>query len=196
LEYWARGARERRRELGMPGGYAQRLTDVYQKYTAFSSRQGPTHPSRELVAQIASKGWAQRLIDDLKSLENYYRLVEEFSDLAGQAKSSSSRALKQRAEDIEGRLGSQAMLDPFSTAAKAALRAIPVLGGPVSHYIDEKTPGSEEDKLLTDLMNELQSISNELRKDLEAYSTNMKATLDELWKHSQPARGTGWMDNV
>ena len=176
----------------MPGGYAQRWSDVYQEYIEFSRDKDQGHPSHILVEKIVRHGG--NLTKSLGSLESYYEWVQYFSDLAHNAKVNpnakidssvhpgTSSTMQKELEATEIKLCSRDMTTPYYRAAVVATNALTSVAEAVSIYIGGQGVGAiessaEEKKLVRAFLKEIESISNEIDEDVEAYVTKTSSTL-------------------
>jgi hypothetical protein len=149
----------------MPGGYAIRWTDTHRKYVMFA--RGQPH------------ALAEELEQDLESLEEeYYTVVRRYLNVARMSKARPEDAtLKQELKATEEKLCSEDMRRSYYSAAVAALNCLASVAEAVSTYIKGSGPSGEQSQPIKDLLNELKSISDELKKDLEAYVTKPLSTL-------------------
>jgi hypothetical protein len=172
--------------------YQMRWDDVWQKYLLFATTQDDPHPSRALVALVRQSS----LMNDLASLyrpygTSYYDRIEQFTTVARRAKlSPGDTALQKQLDGLEKELCSKELLRPYRQNATAALKSLKTFAGWVEGRllgvgVDFKQlnpPSQTEIGLITNLVKEGTSISDELEKDLEAYITKTPATLSALRK--------------
>ena len=176
----------------MPGGYAQRWSDVYQEYIEFSRDEDQSHPSHLLVKEIVRHGG--NLTEKLGSLESYYAWIQYFSGLAHNAKVNpnakivssvhpgTSSTMQQELEATEAKLCSRDMRLSYHRAALVPIDALASVAEAVSIYIEGEGVGAiklsaEENKVVRALLKEIESISNEINKDVEAYVAKTPSTL-------------------
>ena len=169
--------------------YHVRWNDVWQKYLLFSTTQDDKHPTRELAAEIRQTS----LEKDLTSLyrpygESYYDRIEQFTNLARSVKAQPGNAETLRQlNDLEKELISpgpdtRKVYKAYAQSLRESGKSLAKVAGYVNTYIGgiaqlQKKPDAEEIKLLKSLLNEVQSISNDLTKDAQAYLTDTAKTL-------------------
>jgi hypothetical protein len=164
----------------MPGGYAQRWKDVWHR-GYISGLVGGGSQTNALVETLDNK---------LQAVEDYYEEIRGYLKLAGKANADPQNAtLKKQLATTEAALCSKEMLGPYREAGVVALKGLQSVAELVSTYLKETAPSQSWYQDLTGGLKEVQSISNDLRKDLEAYVPKTLSTLLAL----KAVGGTGNM---
>jgi hypothetical protein len=152
----------------MPGGYAQRWKDVWE----YGSMGGFFGGGSEDRAR------AETLNNKLMALEDYYGEVRAYLNLDRKAKASpQDTTLKKQLEKTEAVLCSKEMLGPYREAAVVALNTLAWFAKLAQDEINGGKLIQAWYKDVTNGLNEIKSISNDLQKDLEAYVNKTLSTL-------------------
>ena len=156
----------------MPGGYSARWADTYRTYIMFGTGELRT--------------LAEKLEESLEPLDDYYSGVRRYLIIARKLKASpGDAALQQELATMEVKLCGKDMLRAYHKAALAGLAAVAdAVAGQLSNSSSSQVGQGIQTVLL-----EIRAISDDLKKDLEAYVTKTLSTLLAL-------RAVGGTDNM
>jgi hypothetical protein len=149
-----------------------RWTNVYQNYIAFYNRPAPKPFALYKLTEEIKEENAQ-LCKDLEYLEGYYGWIQHFLDVAWAAETLSpndataQNAAAQELQKTEANLCSKDTLLTYLHAAIGALRALASIAKETQTYIGGSSSSSklsgEESELLTALLDEVKSISKNVK---------------------------------
>lgn len=159
----------------MPGGYSARWADTYRTYIMFGTGELRT--------------LAEKLEESLEPLDDYYSGVRRYLIIARKLKASpGDAALQQELATMEVKLCGKDMLRAYHKAALAGLAGLAAVADAVAGQLSNSSSSQVGQGIQTVLL-EIRAISDDLKKDLEAYVTKTLSTLLAL-------RAVGGTDNM
>ena len=160
----------------MPGGYSARWADTYRTYIMFGTGELRT--------------LAEKLEENLEPLDDYYSGVRRYLIIARKLKASPGDAtLQQELASMETKLCGRDMLRAYHKAALAGLAGLAAVADAVAAQLNGNSSSSQGSQGIQTVLLEIRAISDDLRKDLEAYVTKTPSTLLAL-------RAVGGTDNM
>ena len=163
----------------MPGGYVDRWIDVWQR----SAITG-------MFSDSQRRALAEKLENELRQLEDYYKTVREYLSLDVKVKASPGNAILQKNLDEAWEIcTSRNMLSPYRISAISAEKTLALVAVAMDKELQDNLSNPVFCKELAIHMKEVKSISGQLGKDLPNYVTRTASTLLAL-------KAVGGLDNM
>jgi hypothetical protein len=163
--------------------YNVRWNDVWQPYVEFKREQDPQHLSYQLFKEVESTSISNKL----SRLNNYYALVDKFTNLARSVKAQPGNAetLRQlnalEKELIKPGEDTRKVYKEYAQTLRESLKSLDDIAEYVKVRVRmgklQNKPGAQETKLLTSILGEVQSISNDLGRDAQYYINDTATAL-------------------
>ena len=163
----------------MPGGYVDRWIDVWQR----SAITG-------MFSDSERRALAEKLENELRQLEDYYKIVREYINIDIKVKANSGNAiLKKQLNDAWDICTSGKMLLPYRNSGVSAEKTLALVAVAMQKELQDNLSNPAFCQELAVHMKEVKSISDQLGKDLQAYVTKTASTLLAL-------KAVGGIDNM
>ena len=163
----------------MPGGYVDRWIDVWQR----SAITG-------MFSDSQRRALADKLENELRQLEDYYKTVREYLSLDVKLKANPGNAtLQTKLDEVWEICTSRNMLLPYRSSGISAEKTLALVAVAMDKELQDNLSNPVFCKELAIHMKEVKSISDQLGKDLQNYVTKTASTLLAL-------KAVGGLDNM